>query len=61
LLKLLGARIVTNIDDLSPADLGEAGLVEERIVAEEKMLFIEQCKNPKASNDINKRCIRTNN
>jgi thermosome len=46
--KATGARIVTNIDDLSPADLGEAGLVEERIVAEEKMLFIEQCKNPKA-------------
>lgn len=46
--KATGARIVTNIDDLSPKDLGEAGLVEERIVAEEKMLFIEQCKNPKA-------------
>jgi len=46
--KATGARIVTNIDDLSPSDLGEAGLVEERIVAEEKMLFIEQCKNPKA-------------
>ncbi|MEM3833180.1 MAG: thermosome subunit alpha [Thermoprotei archaeon] len=46
--KATGARIVTNIDDLSPKDLGEAGLIEERIVAEEKMLFIEQCKNPKA-------------
>ncbi|MGB9729253.1 MAG: thermosome subunit alpha [Thermoprotei archaeon] len=46
--KATGARIITNIDDLSPKDLGEAGLVEERIVAEEKMLFIEQCKNPKA-------------
>ncbi len=43
-----GGRIVSNIDDLRPEDLGEAKLVEERKVGEDKMVFIEGCKNPKA-------------
>ena len=48
LAKATGARIVTNIDELSPEDLGYADLVEERKVADEKMIFVEGCKNPKA-------------
>jgi len=48
LSRATGARIVTRVDDLSPKDLGEAELVEERKVAEEKMVFVEGCKNPKA-------------
>ena len=43
-----GGKIVSNIDDLRPEDLGEAELVEERKVGEDKMVFIEGCKNPKA-------------
>jgi len=43
-----GAKIVTNIEDLSPSDVGEAALVEERKVGEDKMVFVEGCKNPKA-------------
>ncbi len=43
-----GGRIVSNIDDLRPEDLGEAELVEERKVGEDKMVFVEGCKNPKA-------------
>jgi chaperonin GroEL (HSP60 family) len=39
---------VTNIEDLTEADLGFAGLVEERRVGDEKMVFVEQCKNPRA-------------
>ncbi len=46
--KATGARIVTNLDDLTENDLGYAELVEERKVGEERMLFIEGCKNPKA-------------
>jgi thermosome len=46
--KATGARIVTNIDDLTPDDLGYAGIVEERKVGEEKMVFIEDCKDPRA-------------
>ena len=43
-----GGRIVTNIDDLTEKDLGYAKLVEERRVGNDKMVFIEGCKNPKA-------------
>ncbi len=48
LAKATGARIVTNLDDLKPEDLGEAELVEERKVGEDKMVFVEGCKNPKS-------------
>jgi thermosome len=48
LSRATGARIVTTIDDLSPEDLGSADLVEERNIANEKMLFVEGCKNPRA-------------
>ncbi len=43
-----GARIVSSIRDLTPDDLGYAELVEERKVGNDKMVFIEGCKNPKA-------------
>ncbi|RLF89872.1 thermosome subunit, partial [Thermococci archaeon] len=48
LAKATGAKIVTNIRDLTSEDLGEAELVEERKVAGENMIFVEGCKNPKA-------------
>ncbi|MFP3168780.1 MAG: thermosome subunit beta [Thermoproteus sp.] len=48
LVRATGAKLVTSIEDLSEADLGFAGLVEERRVGDEKMVFVEQCKNPKA-------------
>ena len=48
LVRATGGRLVTNIEDLKPEDLGYAGLVEERRVGDEKMVFVEQCKNPKA-------------
>ncbi|OIO65214.1 thermosome subunit [Candidatus Woesearchaeota archaeon CG1_02_57_44] len=46
--KATGARIVTNLDDLSTDDLGHAGMVEERKVGDEDMTFIEDCKHAKA-------------
>ena len=48
LSKATGARIVTNIHDLSSEDLGESGLVEEKKVGDEKMVFVSKCKDPKA-------------
>ncbi|MEM4505200.1 MAG: thermosome subunit beta, partial [Candidatus Bathyarchaeia archaeon] len=48
LAKATGGRVVTNLDDLSPQDLGYASLVEERKIGDDKMTFIEGCKNPKA-------------
>jgi len=46
--KATGAKILTDLREITPADLGEAELVEERKVGDEKMVFIEGCKNPKA-------------
>ncbi len=48
LAKATGARIANNFNDLSPKDLGNADLVEERKVEQDKWVFIEGCKNPKA-------------
>ena len=48
LAKATGARIANNFDDLSPKDLGHADLVEERKVEQDKWVFVEGCKNPKA-------------
>jgi len=42
------AKIVVNLDDLRPEDLGEAGLVEERKIANDKMIFVEDCKDPQS-------------
>jgi thermosome len=48
LAKATGARIVNGLDGLSKADLGYAGLVEERKIEDDKWTFVEGCKNPKA-------------
>jgi len=43
-----GGKIVNNLEDLTGAELGYAGLVEERKIGEDRMVFVEDCKNPKA-------------
>ncbi|HDD63736.1 MAG TPA: thermosome subunit [Thermoprotei archaeon] len=48
LARATGARIVTKVEDLTEKDLGYAKLVEERKIAEERMVFVEGCKDPKA-------------
>ncbi len=48
LARATGGKVVTSIDDLTSTDLGAAGLVEERKIADEKMTFVEGCKDPKA-------------
>lgn len=48
LARATGARLVTNLDDLESADLGYAGLVEEKKIAGDEMTFIRECKDPKA-------------
>jgi thermosome len=48
LARATGGKVVTNIRDLSPSDLGTADLVEERKIAGEEMIFVEGCKDPKA-------------
>jgi thermosome len=48
LSKATGGRIVTNIEDLKGEDLGYAELVEERKIGDDKMVFIEGCKDPRS-------------
>ena len=48
LARATGGRIVTNLDDLKPEDLGYAELVEERKIGEDRMVFIEGCKDPRS-------------
>jgi thermosome len=46
--KATGSRVSTSVDELTKDDLGVAGLVEERKIGDENMIFIEKCKDPKA-------------
>ncbi len=43
-----GGKVVTNLDDLKAADLGEAGLVEEKKLGDDKMIFVQECKDPRS-------------
>ncbi|MEJ2244315.1 MAG: thermosome subunit beta [Candidatus Bathyarchaeota archaeon] len=42
------AKIVTNLDDVRPDDLGYAELVEERKIGDDSMVYVEGCRNPKS-------------
>jgi chaperonin GroEL (HSP60 family) len=48
LSKATGGKVITNLDDIDPADMGYASLVEERKIGDDKMTFVEGCKNPRA-------------
>lgn len=48
LAKATGAKVVSNLSDLTAKELGSAGLVEERKISGDKMMFIRECKEPKA-------------
>ncbi len=48
LARATGGKIITKLDDLNSDDLGEAGLVEERKVGDDKMIFVEKCKEPRS-------------
>jgi len=43
-----GGRVITDLDDLKSEDLGMAGLVEERKIGDDKMIFVEKCKEPRS-------------
>ena len=48
LARATSGRIVTNLADLRAQDLGLAGIVEERKLGEDKMVFVEKCKDPRS-------------
>jgi chaperonin GroEL (HSP60 family) len=47
LARATGGRVVSSIDHLTEKDLGECETVAERNVADDKMVFVEGCKDPK--------------
>jgi len=48
LARATGGKIITNLDDLSPADLGYAEQVEEKKIGDDRMTFITGCKYPRS-------------
>ena len=48
LAKATGAKIISNIKELSKEDLGFAGEVYEKKISGDEMIFVEKCKEPKA-------------
>ena len=50
--KATGAKLVTDIEDLSPEKLGTAGHVYLDKVFDHELTFIEECENPKASSIV---------
>jgi len=48
LSRATGGKVVMTIDDLKAEDLGHADLVEERKIGDDKMVFVEGCKDPKS-------------
>ena len=43
-----GAKVVSNLSDLKEKDLGSCGVVEEKKVANDKMIFVEECSDPRS-------------
>ncbi len=48
LARATGARVVTSINDLNSKDLGFAKTIQEQKIAGEEMIFVRDCKSPKA-------------
>ena len=48
LARATGGSLISSIDAISGDELGWAGLVEEKKVSGEEMIFVVECKNPKA-------------
>jgi thermosome len=48
LAKATGGKVVSNFSDLKEDDLGTCGVVEEKKIGDDKMIFVEDCKDPKA-------------
>ncbi|MEW6748106.1 MAG: thermosome subunit beta [Candidatus Micrarchaeota archaeon] len=48
LSRATGGIVASSLEELKAEDLGHAGMVEERKVAGEAMVFVEKCKDPKS-------------
>ncbi|MDY6966114.1 MAG: thermosome subunit beta [Halobacteriota archaeon] len=43
-----GGKILTNLEEISADDLGTAGVVEEKKIGGDQMIFVTECDNPKS-------------
>ena len=48
LARATGGKIIANVKDLTADALGEARIVEEIKIGEDKLVYVRECKNPKA-------------
>jgi thermosome len=48
LARATGAKLITNVDEITEADMGKADLVEEKKIGGDPMTFVTGCDNPKA-------------
>jgi thermosome len=48
LARATNGKIISNVSDLTESDLGMAGIVELKKISGEEMIFVRDCKNPKA-------------
>ncbi len=48
LARATGGRVISTIQEISSEDLGYADLVEERRIEDDRIIFVEGCRNPKA-------------
>ncbi len=48
LARATGGKLTMNLKDLNENDLGFAGIVEEKKISGEEMMFVRECKHPKA-------------
>lgn len=48
LTRATNGKIITRLEDLDPDSLGTAGLIEEKKVSKDNMIFITGCQDPKA-------------
>ncbi|MEM3550252.1 MAG: thermosome subunit beta [Candidatus Bathyarchaeia archaeon] len=48
LARATGGKIIASVKDLTPEVLGEARLVEEVKIGDDKLVYVRECKNPKA-------------
>ena len=48
LSRATGAKVVSKISDITSDDLGSVGLVEQRKIGDDEMLFVVECDNPKS-------------
>jgi thermosome len=48
LARATGAKVITNLKELSNEELGSSGVVEETKIGDEEMTIVKECSNPKA-------------